>query len=454
MRKKWGIKKNTRKDDRKRLLRELENGGISEEGNIGAVSLNVEKVNRWRKEMNERNERDSYEGEDLPETRVPRLANICEVYNSGRSPTSSNGQLSRVVTAEPLVARQPASQAFHVTEGLLFSIDAYVAGMYDQRYWTIESNRSLQPVSSNSEESQDAAYAVLDKFYSGCITAFELIEEKKFVEARKILSGACALLRSIITSGHRETLNYLLTIFFDLTHGRFKALDGVLDLLRNYLGSMAMLVLPERHPYRAICCSLGKMDVNELSQAILLSLKSLVDVSERKGGPYSQSAIRSRINYISLKHADQPLEGELALRKLLSEVRGRSFDGMFNAMKFLVINLRAQGRIEECEAIGTEYLAVAEAYTGRGATDVDISIGLQIIARAQYQLGKTAMAEVNQRKHVDIMLATGNLTWAIRSLKILESWIRDSGRKNDADDLVKEIERLIEQDTAGKEDIY
>jgi len=58
LRKKWGIKKNTRKDDRERLLKALETSGISEEGSIGAVSLNVEKVNRWRKELKAKNAAD------------------------------------------------------------------------------------------------------------------------------------------------------------------------------------------------------------------------------------------------------------------------------------------------------------------------------------------------------------------------------------------------------------
>jgi len=366
-----------------------------------------------------------------------------------------HGRLAQKGAAHSSPIRQPVTQVFHITEGLLYSIDTYVAGMYDQQYWVPTSNRSLQPTSSAGQESQDEAYTVLDKFYSGCITAFELMEERKFIEARKILSGACALLRSIIVSEHRETLNYFLSLFFDLTHGRFKALDGVLNLLRSYLGSMAMLVLPERHPYRAICCSLGKMEATELNQAVLLSLRSLAEVSERKEGRYSPSAFRSRINYVSLLLADRPLEGEKALRKLLSGVRGRNLDGTFNAMKFLVINLRGQGRIEECEAIGAEYFAVAQEHAGNGeATDVDLAIGLQIMARAQYQLGKIALAEANQRKNVDIMLATQNLTWAIRGLKMLESWLREWGRIDDADELVEKIDSLIEQDTAGKEYIY
>jgi len=365
-----------------------------------------------------------------------------------------SGQLARVLKTHSRLTRQPVIKAFHVTETLLYSIDAYVAGMYDQGHWAPMSDRSLQPASSDTQDSEDDAYTVLDRFYSGCVTACELMEEKKFVEARKILSAACALLRSIIASGHRETLNYFVSIFFELTQGRFASLVGVLDLLRNFLGNMAMLVLPERHPFRAICCAVGRMDVSELNKAIILSLKTLIDVSEKKEGRYSPSAFRSQLSYVSLLHANRPVEEEIALRQLLSEVRGRSLDGTFNALKFLLINLQGQNRIEECEALGVEYLALAQTHAGDGATDVDIALGLQMQAKSQYRLGKAALAEANQRKQVGIMIATNNLNWAIRGLGILEGWLRDWGRANEADELVEEIERLIEQDTAGKENIY
>ena len=50
LRRKWGMKKNTRLGDRQRILKTLDSGGTSEEGHIDTVSLNLEKVKKWRKE--------------------------------------------------------------------------------------------------------------------------------------------------------------------------------------------------------------------------------------------------------------------------------------------------------------------------------------------------------------------------------------------------------------------
>lgn len=44
-------KKNTRRGDRKKLLETLEMGSVSAEGTIGTVSLNFEKVSRWRRQL-------------------------------------------------------------------------------------------------------------------------------------------------------------------------------------------------------------------------------------------------------------------------------------------------------------------------------------------------------------------------------------------------------------------
>jgi len=162
----------------------------------------------------------------------------------------------------------------------MHSINAYVAGMYDQRAW-IPSGSSLHQTATPG--SQDEAYNVLDKFYAGCWAAFELMQAKRYVEARKLLSGACSFLRSIIISAHPETLIWFFGILYDLSQGMFGPLDGVLDLLREHIGGISMVILPEKHPFRAICCSLAKTDRKELSHTLFMSLKSLTEVFEVKG---------------------------------------------------------------------------------------------------------------------------------------------------------------------------
>jgi len=51
LREKWGMMKNTKLGDRYKLLENIEAGRVSAEGVSGTVSLNIEKIERWRKQI-------------------------------------------------------------------------------------------------------------------------------------------------------------------------------------------------------------------------------------------------------------------------------------------------------------------------------------------------------------------------------------------------------------------
>ena len=46
------MKKNTRTTDRQKILEQLATENVSAEGTVGSVTLNLEKVRRWKKEIN------------------------------------------------------------------------------------------------------------------------------------------------------------------------------------------------------------------------------------------------------------------------------------------------------------------------------------------------------------------------------------------------------------------
>ena len=358
-------------------------------------------------------------------------------------------QLFQLSVGNSQLTRQPMAPAkFLITEGLLYNIDTYVAGMYDQKAWRPVEHGTVQDVSSAAQ------LKTLDKFYSGCDTAYEFIRANKFVEARKVLSAACGLVREIIASGHPETLNYLLDTFHDLTQERSEPFRKTLNLLRDYIGRMAMIVLPKTHPWRAICCSLGQIDINELDQTVVLSMKTLADVSGRKGGRFSSSSVWSRVMYIQWTHANDLGGGEAALRKLLAEIQSASpsHPEIFVVMKYLSASVRRQGRLDEYEDIGKEYIAAAQSF----GTASNLVVGYLLTAMAQYMLGKESQAEANQREAIQIRLSQADaqrITWGIRHLGTLEAWYREWGRVADAEKIKSEMESLIERETAGEEDL-
>lgn len=341
--------------------------------------------------------------------------------------------------------------------------------MYEQRIWIPFNNKSLQKVSlhsGNTNLSEKEAHDVLDKFVSECWTAFELMTQKSFVEARKMLSAGFSSLRSILQYGHPDTMNYFFQCFYELTHGRFKQLGGVLDLLRDYMLKLATLVLPEHHPWRVICCSWGSMNKAELVEAVLLSMKSHANVLEQNDGRFSPLSVQSRLAYIRSRYGCNFPEEEVILRHLLADVTADAqaagiapSDGMFNTMKYLARNLKLQGRYREYEDVAKELVVNARVFRqlnpGHAFQNVHLSSGLTTLAMAQYQQGKEDQAETNMRESVGIVLSKANSwTWAIQKLNMLESWVREWGRIADADKIKEEINGLIELDTAGKEEMY
>jgi len=328
----------------------------------------------------------------------------------------------------------------------VFSIDAYISGMYDP------GGAWYPPNASQSEDTP--GFKIASKFTGSVMSAIELLKAHSFVEARKLLSGACSLVRDMLVTMHPITFGYLLLVFHGIAKEGIVPLDDATDLLREYIGRMATVVLPENHPWRAICCIFGRIDRSSFRQTLILSMRSLSDTLEKLLGQYNAVALGNRVRYIYYGYADNLPAGESALRKLLSGCPhpSVSHSETLTVLGALTGNLREQGRYKEYEEMGKEYTSIARKY----ADSVAVINGLRLTAMAQYKLGERTLAEASQREAVNMNLADDkdsfNLTWAIQHLTVLESWVREWGRIEDADKIKEEIDELIKRDTADVED--
>ena len=328
----------------------------------------------------------------------------------------------------------------------MFSITTYISTMYSP-------NGGWYP--PEIHQSEDLyGFQTASKFAGSISTAVELLKANSYVEARRLLSGACALVRDLLLHSHPATLGYVLLMFYNISRERLATLDDAAELLRQYIGRMAAVVLPENNPWRAIWWILGNVDKNVLRQTVVLAMRSSSDMMCEKLGWYNKYALSNRVRYIFYGYAENLPAGEVALRKLLAGCPPpeESYDQIIAVLGALTGNLREQGRYEEYEEMGKEYLRIARAY----GDSVAVVNGLRITAMAQYRLGDTEGAERNQREAVDMNLAdeseSFNLTWAIQHLKVLEGWVREWGRHGDADKMKEEVDRLIKRDTTDVED--
>jgi len=363
----------------------------------------------------------------------------------GRDPRTAT---RRILLPRPDIIRQPSSpQEFNVTEGLLFTIDTYISGMYDP-------GGAWYPADASQSE-DTPGYKLASKFTGSVTSAVGLLKANSFVEARKVLSGACNLVQDMLKTMHPVTFGYLLLVFHGLAKEGLGPLNDAADILRNYIARMATVVLPKAHPWRDICCVFGRIDRRLFRQTLILLMRSHSDSLEKKLGQFNPVALGNRVRYIYYGYADNLPAGEIALRKLLAGCPhpSVSYCGMLAVLGALTANLRDQGRYKEYESLAKEYTSIARKY----ADGVAVVNGLRATAMAQYKLGERALAEASQREAADLNLAdekdSFNLSWAIEHLTVLESWLREWGRTQDAEKLKEEINELIKRDTAGSEEI-
>ncbi|KAH8586425.1 hypothetical protein B0O99DRAFT_644512 [Bisporella sp. PMI_857] len=435
LRRRWGMKKNTRIADRQRILDRLNTEkDISEEGLVGTVSLNIDKVRRWRKQLSAANsasqERHSHEGEDT--TALPTALSQTTIITNSRT--------LRHLASNPKIPMRPSSpRTFQITERLLFNVESYMTGFIDNRIWhppdnAFQDTRTQSLELSNSED--------LHAFVGKCYSAKKLIDNQSFVEGRKLFSAACSLFRRIIDSRDPLTLRYTFYTLVILTRGGIVVLDEVIDMLRVYMGRMAALVLPANHPWKTIYHCLGILDRAQLEETLISCMECLSVVLGKKLGHLSRPSLTMRVEFIQARYNKNLEGGETSLRALLAECRQSAVaqKDLVQVLGELGINLKLQGRHLDTISIGEEIIALGRA----SGESIDLVNGLTMTAFAQYSIGDIAAAELNQREAAELCLSTPNLaSFTTHLLATLESWLRDSGRAMDADALKIEINGMV-----------
>lgn len=148
-------------------------------------------------------------------------------------------------------------QALLVSENLVHNIKLYFENscrnMIFDEYGTL-----LTP---NAAKLDNA----LNDFDSYCFTATMLVEKGLYVEFRRTLSKASALVEQILRAEHPRTLAYFLEVFLHLIQ---TGLPEVASFLRDYIKRMSEKVTRKGHPWGQICRLLGELDSGSLEQAM------------------------------------------------------------------------------------------------------------------------------------------------------------------------------------------
>ena len=285
-----------------------------------------------------------------------------------------------------------------------------------------------------------------NNFDSYCFTATMLKEKGLYVEFRRALSKASALVKEILRAEHPRTLACFLEVFIHLIQTN---LPEVTSFLRNFIKDMSATVTTEGYPWGQICRLLGELDSESLNQAMAQAWKCTTDTFDNTLGTSHRLAVSVRLDYIKRVYGiTDYLEEERHLRRLLAQFGGIPGHSTPRVMLNLAHNLNRQGRYDEAEKMAQEVRSLIQQYKIYAGRIVESIESLKIVSRSQFNKGKTLVAEQNMQEAIRMIVDQWGIqhSWVPEFMILLEGWLRSWGRDEDANQLRRKIERLIGKD--------
>ncbi|KAH7342653.1 hypothetical protein BKA65DRAFT_295241 [Rhexocercosporidium sp. MPI-PUGE-AT-0058] len=351
----------------------------------------------------------------------------------------------------PSIHRPPAPPAvLRIPEQLFHNINSYYASSLHDGSW-ITRNRDGATVCKVDNLYDPDQRNELQGHFS---MAGNLKARGSLIEFRRVLSKAFRLVHSIIERSHPRTLDRLFSSLLWLVHS---GLIEVALLFRDYIRSLSMSLTSTQQSWGSIFLLLGNLEEASLEQALIKAWQCNNDALDRGLDPFSDSGLLTRLNHIH--HVHETYDGQEAER-LLWIIHGeyeRTSDKAATQIPTIMLSLGhsmlAQGKYEETENMGLEILS-------RARDEPRISLNLRVdamvlTARAQYYQGKNDTAESSLREAIRTLTDRWGDTCSLatRYVNLLESWLREWDRDEDAEELKRVADLAIGLDETDMERI-
>jgi hypothetical protein len=376
-------------------------------------------------------------------TRAPPFIHDEHVRQSARNDTYN------FLSDRLRISYSPSSpQTLFITEHLLFSIKAYFDGSFDSKTWITDENGYCKTITPAATIVPDYRH----DFSKYCGIAGELVEKGSYVEFRRVLSKAFNLVQDLLRAEHQRTLGCFFEVFLYLMR---KGLTDIVSLLCNYISKMATNVIAKEHPWSHICRLIGMLNMESFEHSIIQSWKCTIDAFEKGLGQFNPSTLGFYLQFIHLVYGSKDrLEEERLLRGLLAQFKqmlNMSTSQATRVMLNLGYNMIAQGRYTEAEELGLDVLSQVQG----DELYVNTIEALEIIAWGQYCRHETNSAEKNLRDAIEMVIYGWGMSdpWAIKNMIFLEGWLREWGRKEEADQLKTERDELIGKDEIDEQSV-
>ena len=323
-----------------------------------------------------------------------------------------------------------------VPERLFFNINRYLDASFCNKIWVEDDDGKLVNTSTRTTDPGD-----LNHFYNYCFTGGSLARSHLFVEARRILSKACSLVKSILKGEDPRTVDSLLDIVLYLIETGY---PEIVTQLIGYISRMSKICLNAEHPWGQICKLMGSIEPGHIKETMKLSWERTLKVYRQHLGQFHEMSLLSQIQFIESSYIENLSVAEQRLRVLQSQFReavGNFSTPYLHILMALSNNLYHQAKYGEAESVGYELWSSSQE-NGSCHSQVD---GLEFIAISQYRQGKTDLAELNLREAFELIGQQWDSSnvWVLQKVARLEKLLLDCGLEQKASELKTEIERMM-----------
>ena len=303
----------------------------------------------------------------------------------------------------PMPTQIPSTPAtpeiLQLPELLLVMIRDYITGSFDAGIWASEGTAPGWLISSKGGNDLKA----LNTMARYNITACDLLDAGLFGEAGHILDRASAEIKNILSVEHPQTLPVLFDVVMTLQK---RKRPEIAQILLKQFSSMAVVVLPKRHPLGQVCGYFAIMDAVHFQNILVIAWRSLLDHFDNRVGSMNHAISECHLRFSYTAEFPNDLErGERILRNLLSRFLSTGpldDSGCLYLLLDIEWNLPHYGKYDGAESICQTILDLTSR-TGSGSCAMWLRpTTLYYLAAVQYAQHKVGAAVLTLQQTIDL----------------------------------------------------
>jgi hypothetical protein len=338
-------------------------------------------------------------------------------------------------------ASPQSPEKFRPLEVIFTHYRNYVSGALDCGLWVNESDdRRLY--------STKESHGFVNDLFNFCASSFELLDRGFFAEAGKLARRTAICLEEAVVS---EDPHLLRDLVLALETFQFTKYQHVLDILYEHGANLAAKFLAESHPLRYICTALRSDSVLGTEGSIAGLLEGMCITLRDLLGSQNVNIIELEFRVIQRRCQRQKLDNtKWQLQQIKYRIEqncGYGNTRHLNALLHIANIFSLCSEYSEAEMTAYEVLKILEDESTFSLRDkLFRCAALRTLSCCLYDRGDLTLAEETLRESIELALSVRSLeSEALFSYEILETWLREWGRLQAADEIRALHSKLVDE---------